>query len=174
MKKILLIFVMLFSMVTYSQEIYTFKSGGRVFDSQNQKISPDDFRNLLVTNQPALELYETGRNKKTIGNVMLYGGISTLIGKFIYDISYVTPYKITQSNGPYPVTTVTSEESSRVLYYVGAGLVLVAIPIKIGFSKKIKRAIEMLNEDNSKPKKTSIETASFIINSNGIGLSITF
>ena len=32
----------------------------------------------------------------------------------------------------------------------------------------------MLNEDNLKPKTTSIESTSFIANNNGIGVSITF
>ena len=146
---------MLFSMVTYSQEIYTFKSSGRVFDSQNQKISPDEVRDLLITNQPALELYEAGRNKKTFGNILLILGSGSIIGDLIIGST---------RNVVYPTA----------LTYIGIPSLLMAIPIKIGFSKKIKKAVKMLNEDNIKTKTSSIENTSIIANTNGVGLSITF
>ncbi len=167
MIKIICLLITLLSITGFSQEIYMFKSGGRVFDSKNQKISPDEVRDLLVNNQLALELYEAGRNKKTFGNVLLYGGIAMGIGKFIYDAKSPA-YKVS-TNGQ-----LNYEVTSNVLYYVSGAIVLVAIPIKIGFSKKIKKAIEMLNENNLKPKTTSIESTSFIANNNGVGVSITF
>ena len=154
MKKIICLLVTLLSITGFSQEVYKFKSGGRVFDSKNQKISPEEVRSLLVTNQPALELYEAGRNKKTFGNILLYGGFVS--GIYLFSKDYFNGKKV-------------GDES-----YLVIGLALLAIPIKIGFSKKIKKAIEMLNEDNLKPKTTSIESTSFIANNNGVGVSFTF
>ncbi len=155
MKKIVCLLVFLISITCFSQEIYSFKSGGRVFNSKNEKISPNEVRNLLVNNQPALELYEIGRNKKNFGNILLIVGSGCIVGDLALGL---TKDKV------YPTT----------LTYIGIPSLVLAIPIKIGFSKKIKKAVEMLNEDNSKPKTTSIEATSIIANANGVGVSITF
>jgi hypothetical protein len=80
---------------SYSQEVITYKNGGKVFNSNNIKLTPDEYRSLLSTNQTALDLYNSGRTKKIVGSVLLYGGISTLI---IKHLSMVNKYKT--SNNP--------------------------------------------------------------------------
>ncbi len=88
MKKLILIVVLFVAFSGFSQELYTFKNGGRI--TQNGKvISPERIREILVNNQSALNLYEAGRNKKTIGSMLLWGGFATLIGKFYYDMSFI-------------------------------------------------------------------------------------
>ena len=64
---------------------------------------------------------------------------------------------------------------AKGVVFVGGALVIIAIPIKIGFSKKIKKAVSLMNEDLKNPKTGfNIESTSFISNSNGVGISITF
>jgi hypothetical protein len=74
----------------------------------------------------------------------------------------------------YSVVNTSNVQSNNIMYFVGAGLILTAIPIKIGLSKKIKKAVLLMNEDLKTPKTSfNIESTSFISNSNGFGISIT-
>ena len=90
MKKIICLLVTLLSITGFSQEVYKFKSGGRVFDSKNQKISPEEVRGLLANNDEALDLYEDGRNKKTFGNILLYGRFVS--GIYLFSKDYFNHY----------------------------------------------------------------------------------
>lgn len=182
MKKIILLVLILAYFTSFSQEVFTFKSGGGIL--QNGKlITPAEVRAQFNNNKNIIDLYDAGRTKKTLGNVLLYGGLITFIGKFVYDVNY-SP-KVTQkvtgsynygqyNNTAYFYSYESEPAPSRDLYYVAGAMILSAIPIKIGFSDKIRKAIALMNEDIKNPKTTSIDSTSFIANSNGIGLSITF
>ena len=65
--------------INFSQEQLTFKSGGRVYNSNSEKLTSNEVRTLLQPNPEALQLFNAGRSKKTVGNILLYGGISTVI-----------------------------------------------------------------------------------------------
>lgn len=162
MKHLILFILLTSSFFCFSQDVLTFKSTSRVFNSDNVKLSSTEVRDLFTTNPEALKLYNVGMTKKTIGNILLYGGISTVVIKHISALNRT-------NDGP------NFESYSNVLYFVGAGAALIAIPIKIGFSKKIKKSVELINEDIKTPKTSfNIESTSFISNSNGVGFSITF
>lgn len=166
MKKIILSLLLLLSLSTFSQEVFTFKSGGRIL--QNGKlISPTDVRAQFNYNQNIINLYDAGRVRKTFGNVLLYGGISLVIGKFILDTNTYIPTPKIAGYGYFgnPIIENQSTESSRYPYYIGGAMILSAIPIKIGFSKKIRKAILLMNEEIKNQKTTSIESSSFIANS---------
>jgi hypothetical protein len=182
MKKIILIITLLFTFLSFSQNIYTFKSGGRILEN-GKLISPTEIRELIRNNKEALEVYNSGRNKKTFGNVLLYGGIVTMIGKIAYDATH--PPKLIQTAqssytyGPYNNTAYIYNYAyepapSRALYFIGAGFIISSIPIKIGFSNKIRQAIALINKDARTPKTTFVESSEIIANSNGIGISIKF
>ena len=53
-------------------------------------------------------------------------------------------------------------------------MLITAIPVKIGFSNKIRQAISLANQDLRNPKTSYIESTDLVINSNGIGFQITF
>ncbi len=53
-------------------------------------------------------------------------------------------------------------------------MIVASIPIKIGFSNKIKQAVVLMNQDLKIQKTTYIESTDMIVNSNGIGVSIKF
>lgn len=167
MKKSVLLLLIIFSLKSFSQEVFKFKSGGRVL--QNGKIiSPTDIRAQFNYNQNIIDLYDAGRSKKTFGNVLLYGGIGTVLYGLIDD-QYFRKTKLDSRGYPYVA------ENNPVGFYVIGGIMIVsAIPIKIGFSNKIRKAVKLMNEDINKQKTTYIESADFIANSNGVGVSITF
>lgn len=162
MKQIFLILLVILPVLSFSQETLTYKSGGRVFDSNNQKLNSEAVRSLLTNNSEALSLYNSGKTKQTLGNILLYGGIATVV------INHYLILQNTKNKGDI-------NPNRNIPYIIGAGLILTAIPIKIGFSRKIKKAISMHNEDLKNPKTGfNIESTTIISNSNGFGISITF
>ena len=167
MKKLFAILFLALFFNSFSQEIYTSDRNGNVYDSKKNKVAPEVFKQLLQANQPALDLYNAGRTKKTVGNVLLYGGLATGIGNFIYEANKgIEPY------GAY--NNSKSESTPNVLFFVAGAMVVIAIPIKIGFSKKVKKSVEMYNADAKQTKVSSIETTAILANRNGIGLAFTF
>ena len=167
MKKSVLLLLLILPLLSFSQDALTFKSTSRVFNSDNQKLTPSEIRDLFASNPKALRLYNIGMTKKTIGNGLLYGGISGII------ITHLI--RVTDSNTTDQYGRLTIKTRSNAMYFVSAGIVLIAIPIKIGFSKKIKRAVSIMNQELKNPQTGfNIESTSFISNSNGIGFSITF
>jgi uncharacterized membrane protein len=103
-----------------------------------------------------LEEYNIGRTKKTVGNVLLVGGAT---------LAYV-PTVIQLYNGK-PV--------SIGLFSAGIVSMLVAIPVKIGFTKKIKHVVsEFNNQKLIGETNFKIRSTDFIANSNGLGLRLTF
>jgi hypothetical protein len=163
---------LLFTYIGFSQETYTFKSGGRVFEN-NERLNSIEVNQKFIAQPEIIKLYNTGRNRKTFGNILLWGGIGTVIGKFLYEAA--TPIKASETQtafGP----RVEYEYSKNTLFYVGGAFVLLAIPIKIGFQKKIKKSIFLMNEEIKLQKQnTGINFESNIIaNTNGVGLKLTF
>lgn len=162
--KSILFFFLLAPIFCFSQNDYFFKEGGRVV--QNGKIiSTEKVRELLVNNQKALDLYNSGRTKKTAGNLLLYGSIVP-ITYFMKKAYYGND--IIMSNG-----AMTRDRQSLVPLFGGIAMIALAIPIKIGFSNKIREATALLNRMQKSTACTNFET-SFIANINGFGLAIEF
>ncbi len=156
MKRFLILSFFLISQLFQAQQL-EYKGNGNVIDSQKNKISPNKMRELLANNEKLLENYNLGRTKKTVGNVMLIGGLVFLVGdvaKGIYG----------------PINT----EYPSVLTYIGLSSIVLSIPVKLGFSKRIKNVISDYNSVYKvgyiKPNYKKLE---IITNTNGIGLSIT-
>lgn len=165
--KNLIIVVLLFTSLSFSQETYTFKSGGRVFEN-NERLNSIEVNKKFSSNSEILKLYNNGRNRKTAGNLLLWGGIGTGIIKFLSDINQ----NVEQDNRG----NIKVKQTSNVLYFVTGSMVLIAIPIKIGFQKKIKKSIILMNDEIKLQKQnTGINFESNIIaNANGVGLKLTF
>ena len=53
-------------------------------------------------------------------------------------------------------------------------MILIAIPVKIGFSKRIKKAIEMNNSSLPTTSNFKIDDSYFLVNNNGVGVGISF
>lgn len=163
-----LIFACLFiSTFCFSQETYTFKSGGRVFEN-NKRLNSIEVNKKFASNSEILKLYNNGRNRKTAGNLLLWGGIGTGIIKFLSD----TNQDIKQDS----FGSIKVKQTSNVLYFISGTMILTAIPIKIGFQKKIKKSILLMNEEvTNKKQSTSLNFETNIIaNTNGIGFKLTF
>ena len=153
--KLLIITFLLVALSSFSQQI-TYKSGGNILDSKNDKMSPTAVRALLSKNTDLLNLYNAGRTKKTVGNIFFYGGLGLIVADLangaFNDIIYPT-----------------------ALTYIGITCVVVSIPVKIGYSKKIKTVVNDYNKQvvfNDHSLK--IESINLVTNTNGLGFQITF
>ena len=161
-----LFFIILFlcSFQSYSQKL-VYKSNGNITDSQNQKMTPNQVRELLSKNEKLVNDYNAGRSKKTVGNVLLYGGM----GLFFIN-SY---YQTLSSNSNYNDNNYDNG-SPFLLSIVGLASMVVAIPVKIGFSKKIKNVVTDYNNQFATGNVNFDEPKlNLIANSNGIGFRLT-
>jgi hypothetical protein len=158
-----LFFILLFFCVLQSHaQKLVYKSNGNILNSQNQQISPDEVRELLKDNEKLLAKYNAGRSKKTVGNVLLYGGM----GLFLIN----TYYQTLSSNSNYNDNNYENG-NPFALSIVGLVSMAVAIPVKIGFSKKIRNVVMEYNSQKAIGYNNS--KLDVITNSNGIGLRFT-
>jgi hypothetical protein len=154
-KSLLITFFLLNLSLVYSQTL-SLKSGGNIIDSNNQKLTPTEVRTLLNNTPELLNQYDAGRTKKTVGNILMGAGIGFIIGDLAsgatQDITYPTAFT-----------------------FIGMAALVIAIPIKIGYSKKIKSAVDGYNKKVAvKDSDFKIESSSVKANQNGIGILFTF
>ncbi len=161
------LFVLLFFcciLQSHSQKL-VYKSNGTILNSENQQISPDQVRELLKNNQKLLPDYNAGRSRKTVGNILLIGGSAMVIGDLIVGAT-------TDGNTTVTGNSIQTESNyPSALTFVGLAAIAVAIPVKIGFSKKIKNVVTEYN--NQSATGYNNPKLDLITNSNGIGLRFT-
>jgi len=162
-KPLFFLFLFFCSLQSHSQKLI-YKSNGNITDVENNKISPDQVRELLKDNEKLLADYNVGRKKKTVGNVLLIGG-SALIGTTL-TVALIESEEIQLKN--------STKNYVQALYIVGLASVIVALPVKIGFSKKIKNVVTQYNNQMvTGYKQFNKQKLDLITNSNGIGLRLT-
>lgn len=170
MIKPVFVLLLFFCILQSHAQKLVYKSNGNILNSENQQISPDQVRELLKDNQKLLADYNAGRSKKTVGNILLIGGFGFLTADLIQGL---TTDKTTAVPGNYySIQGVQSENNyPSALTFVGLAAIAVAIPVKIGFSKKIKNVVtEYNNQSATGYNNTKLD---LITNSNGIGLRFT-
>ena len=156
---IFILFILVFFDVSGQNLVY--KSGSRIYNSENKKLSPDEVREILKIEKNSLELYNSGRNKKTIGNILLIGGLGLITADLI--------------NGAVNTTATNENPYPSALTIVGGAFIIASIPIKIGYSKKIKQAVDEYNRTHPIEKTVGIsnQKLEFVANGNGLGLRLT-
>jgi len=165
MKKLLLIYL-LASTFSFAQDVYQYKSGGRIFENE-RKLHRDDIENYFGHRKDIMKEYNAGRTKKTVGDILLGGGIGFTVG---YHLAQV---KNNEVGGKYYGSDV---QQSNVPYYIGAAAVIISIPVRIGYSKRIKNAVHLMNQEllNQKKEQSYNIEYNIIGNSNGVGIKMTF
>ena len=157
MKSNVFIALMLLSFCAAFSQQLTYKSNGQILNDQNEKLSPGEVRQLLAAKPGLLSYYNEGRSKKTVGNILLIAGSGLIVADLLKGLT---------ADVSYP----------SALTYLGAAAVIVAIPVKSGYSRKIKTVINNYNEEITSVTKRdfSIESISVSANGNGVGLRIGF
>jgi hypothetical protein len=170
-KQFFFLLVFLSTFQSFSQKM-VYKSNGNILNSENQKITPDQVREILANNEKLLIEYNGGRTKKTAGNILLIGGFGLLTADLIHGVT-ASGIK-TQPIGGGNYSVQYEKTYPTVLTYIGITAIVIAIPIKIGFSKKIKNAVaEYNNLTTVGYNQINHQELNFITNSNGIGLRLT-
>ncbi|HEX8270380.1 MAG TPA: hypothetical protein VF581_10860 [Flavobacterium sp.] len=163
MKKILLL-ALLLSVSGYSQQLKPGKHGS-VNNPDGQKVKPKVVRDLMQGNPAALDLYQAGRDKKTNGYLLLYGGLGSIVANLVGAIYF--PPDILDKYGRY-----TDARTKPTLAIVGGAMMVASIPVLLGYKKKINAAVDQYNEglacNKVKPEMT------IVANGNGVGVSIKF
>jgi hypothetical protein len=153
MKKLLLPFILLFSIASFAQEITL--EHGKYYVNGSQ-ISTRETKKLLETNYKALRTFQSGLSKESTGGFLIgFGGalvITDLVVGLVSDVHYPT-----------------------VATYVGVGSLIAAIPIMSGKNKKIKEGIDLYNNGlkNVGANDSDFEV-NFIANQRGYGIQIRF
>lgn len=131
------------------------------------KIEPDEVRAIMKTNSYVLDDYNSGKTLQTLGNISLGLGIGLFVGGGLSNLSKAN--KASDNTNPYAAPT-ESKGSPKPLI-AGIVLAIIAIPLKICGSSKIKKSVEVYND---KPtafnQKQNIEL-NIIASQHGIGLS---
>jgi len=166
-KQLCILLLLVCSSQSFSQKL-VYKSNGNITDSENQKISTDQVRELLVNNEKLLADYDAGRGKKTAGNVLIIGGLGLLATDLIIGAT-------TDGNTTVTSNSINTERNyPSVLTYIGLAAEVIAIPIKIGFSKKIKNVVTEYNNQNATGNLDfNKQNIDIITNANGIGFRLT-
>lgn len=150
-KIVLLILICQFS---FAQKL-VYKNRGNIKDDNGNYLSSTEVRLLLANNESLLAEYNNGREKKTAGNILLIGGAALA----------VVPTAIQLYNGQ-PV--------SQGILGLGIVSMVVAIPVKIGFTRKIKHVVSEFNSQKAiGVTNFQIQNMDLITNSNGIGFRLT-
>lgn len=117
MKNLLKIILLLFvCQLSFAQKL-VYKNRGNIKDELGNNLSSGQVKSLLSNNEALLEEYSIGRTKKTVGNVLPVGGATLAYGVTVIQLNNGTPV-------------------STGIFAVGVISMLVAIPVKIGFTKK--------------------------------------
>jgi len=154
---------------SFSQKL-VYKSNGNILNSENQNISPDEMRQLLANNEKLLVKYNAGRSKKTTGNVLLIGGLGLITADLVQGI--ISDGKTTVSGNGYLLQSERNYPTA--LTYIGVAALVIVIPIKIGFSKKLRNVVEEYNnQEKLGYSDSNFKKLDLITNSNGIGLRLT-
>lgn len=154
-----------FSISCFSQPLQ-YAVGGNVLNAENEKIKSADVRKLIAENEAALALYNSGRMKKTVGNLLFYGGIGLAAYNF-YDATMVGHSSIDR-NG-----FVVDDKVTPVLAIVGGALFLASFPVKLGYTKKVKAAIAAYNKGVVVQQRREPELK-VMASANGFGLMVQF
>lgn len=158
MKKSVLFFslIFVFTFNSQSQEIKKEKVfGGYKYSQNGNHISMKNMVNLMKDNAEALKLIKKAKSNTTIATVL--GGIGGgLIG--------------------FPIgTAIGGGDANWTLAGVGAGLIIIAIPIASGANKKANKAVDLYNSSlNTTSYKKFNPQFNMVVNGNGVGLAMSF
>lgn len=142
------------SILIHAQNLQ-YESNGRIVDDMKNKLSVNQVKALLSDNKELLKNYTDARTKKDVGNVLLYGGLTILATDL--SIGFFGPKVVDYPTG---------------LTIVGALSMIIAVPVKIGYSKRIKKVVDDYNATNG-VGYYNIEKLEFISDNSGVGLRLT-
>jgi hypothetical protein len=170
MKKTMLFAFLMISIAGMAQQL-NYGTGGTVFTSESKKLTTNEVRQVLAKNSEALAEYNAGRNKKTWGNVLFYGGLGLVTVNLA---TALTTDNTTSTFNPGDYSpNIKSERSNLTAAIIGGAMIIASIPIKIGYPKRIKKALGLYNNGTACIYESQ-PTTTLLASANQIGVRITF
>lgn len=158
MRKTILTFT--FALATFAfcnaQEIEMEKVfGGYEYSQNGKRMTMGDLVKRMESNSQAFELIKKAQTNNTLASIIGFAG-GGLIG--------------------WPIgTALGGGDANWTLAGIGAGIIVVGIPISSSANKKAKQAVELYNSSLNSTSFYEFKPEFIIIaNGNGIGLSMTF
>lgn len=158
MRKIILTLIFTLGIIAFSnaQKIEMEKVfGGYKYTQNGSRMTMNDLVKTMETNEQAFYLIKKAQSSNTIASIIGFVG-GGLIG--------------------WPIgAAVAGRDANWTLAGIGAGLVVIGIPISLNANKKTKQAVKLYNESlNSTSSYEFKPEFKFIANGNGVGLSMKF
>ena len=158
MKNKILTLLVVIASLTYShaQKIDIEKVfGGYKYTQNDELMSIGDLASVLESNNKAFQLIKKGRTNRSFASVLGFAG-GALIG--------------------WPLgTSVGGGDANWTLAGIGAGLIIVGIPISSRANKKIHQAVDIYNTSlNATTQNNFKPEFKIIANNKGLGLSMSF
>lgn len=152
MKKGIVLLVILFSSFAFSQEI---TMQGNKYFVNGEQISSRDVKAKIASNEEALKLFKSGKNKASLGGLFLGLGVAFCTADLVKGL-------------------VSDEDYPGAPTYIGAGLLVVSVPILIGKNKKMRQGIETYNAGLKNSGDADDLELNLITNQNGYGIQLRF
>ena len=151
LKNIYLLVIILSINTSFGQNL-TVNEQGNVLDENKLVLKTNEVQKLLANYPEQLLLFNAGNKKKSIGNILLLSGCGLIATDLV-------------------ISLTSDQQFPKLLSAIGLGAIIVAIPIKMGYSKKINTAINDYNNNKKIGYNNKLEVIS---NNAGIGLKLTF
>ena len=129
--------------------------GGYKYTHNDTLVSLGDLATIMEANTNAFELINKGRTNRSLSAVLGFAG-GGLIG--------------------WPLgASIGGGDANWTMAGIGAGLIIIGIPISSSGNKKIKQAVELYNASlNASADHTFKPEFNIIANAKGVGLSMNF
>lgn len=131
-------------------------------DGQGYKFK--EYKEVFV-NPTSLDHIKKARTNKTFGSILLYTG-SFFVG---FGVGYALSIKDHELYGKV-VKRDRDRNTGWIIAGSGLGIALSSIPLWNGYSKNIKKAVEVENGET----ETSVSQLKLNVNGNGVGLAYQF
>ena len=152
--KLITLFFLFLCSFAFSQQL-TYKKG-RVFNDNNVKLTNSQVKELLSDKPELLASYSAGQTKASVGGFLLGFGTGFVIADLATGLS---------QDKVYP----------SALTFIGLASAAISIPVIIGHTKKINKAIDGYNEAiTDKKVGFQVDKVNILSNANGLGMQISF
>lgn len=156
MRKIILtLIIVVVSTASYSQKINMEKTfGGYKFTQNGKNLGLSELVNTMKNDEQSYSLAKSAKSNYVLSQII--GGA----GGFMVG---------------WPLgTAIAGGEPNWTIAGIGAGLIIVSIPITSSANKKMKKAVNRYNSSITSTSYTFRPSYCIVSNGKGIGLSITF
>lgn len=166
MKKLFILIVLMVGLCNADAQQLEFINSRKI-NLNSQKLSKKDIYEIMKDSPEALQMYKSGKKLRTIGDITFLGGLGIAVAGVLIDIYGEVGDHSTE------VSYHDDYTLSIVSLSIGGTMMAATIPLKIAGKKKIRKSVELYNENTALSLKNQKGINLSIINNNkGIGIRL--